>query len=197
MTPTLDRAGNLLGAFTLAVADRAADAVGDAAGQTGAAAAALSALYHFLDAPSVDRLRTVLGLTPSGAVRLVDRLAAAGYVERGPGPDARTVAIHLTAEGRRVAERVTAARAEVLEGALSVLEPAEREAFEALTARVLIGLMRGPGATRWMCRLCDMGACGRDEGRCPVATEAQARWGGRGPAAGSVLPGGGATPDGA
>ena len=86
MTPTLDRAGNLLGAFTLAVADRAADAVGDAAGQTGAAAAALSALYHFLDAPSVDRLRTVLGLTPSGAVRLVDRLAAAGYVERGPGP---------------------------------------------------------------------------------------------------------------
>ena len=39
---------------------------------------ALSALHHFLDAPSVDLLRQVLGLTSSGPVRLLDRLHAAG-----------------------------------------------------------------------------------------------------------------------
>jgi DNA-binding MarR family transcriptional regulator len=172
-----DHAGNLLGAFTLAVADRTTDAAGGAAGQSGAAAAALSALQQFLDAPSVDLLRRVLGLTPSGAVRLVDRLAQAGYVERGPGPDARSVSLHLTGEGREAAERIHAARAQVLDHALEALTPEERATYAELTGRMLIGLMREPGATRWMCRLCDLGACGRAEGRCPVANEARERWG--------------------
>jgi DNA-binding MarR family transcriptional regulator len=172
-----DHAGNLLGAFTLAVADRTTDAVGAAAGQSGAAAAALSALQQFLDAPSVDLLRRVLGLTPSGAVRLVDRLAQAGYVERGPGPDARTVSLRLTDEGRTAARHIHEARARVLDQALAALTPQERDTYAELTGRMLTGLMQEPGATRWMCRLCDLGACGRAEGRCPVANEAHARWG--------------------
>ncbi len=64
--PPLDHTGNLLGALSLSVADRTADAVGDAAGQSQTAAIALSALNDFLDAPSMDRLRSVLGLTPVG-----------------------------------------------------------------------------------------------------------------------------------
>jgi rubrerythrin len=64
----------------------------------------------------------------------------------------------------------------VLTGALEVLEPHEREQLDALLARVLPGLIRGPGATRWMCRLCDMTACGRDAGRCPVANAARERY---------------------
>ena len=171
-----DRAGNLLGALALSVADRTSDAVGDAAGQSQTAAIALSALHHFLDDPSIDLLRRVLGLTPSGTVRLVDRLEAAGYVERRPGRDGREVSLRLTAAGRRAAERVTAARGEVLEQALSSLSRSERQDFEELLARVLPGLIRGPGAVRWMCRLCDMEACGRDEGRCPVANAARERF---------------------
>jgi DNA-binding MarR family transcriptional regulator len=173
---SLDRAGNLLGALALSVSDRTSEAVGDAAGQSQTAAVALSALYHFLDAPSIDLLRRVLGLTPSGTVRLVDRLEEAGYVERRPGRDGREVSLRLTAAGRRAAERVSAARGDILGHALSVLEPDERNQLEALLARLLPGLMRGPGATRWMCRLCDMGACGRDEGRCPVANAARERY---------------------
>ena len=172
----LDRAGNLLGALSLSVADRTSDAVGEAAGQSETAAIALSALHHFLDDPSVDRLRRVLGLTPSGTVRLVDRLEGAGYVTRRPGRDGRSVSLRLTASGRRAAERVSAARGDVLDHALSVLEPGERKQFEELLSRVLPGLIRGPGAVRWMCRLCDMGACGRDEGRCPVANAARERF---------------------
>ena len=173
----LDRAGNLLGALSLAVSDRTADAIGDAAGQSETAAITLSALHHFLDDPSLDRVRRVLGLTASGAVRLVDRLQAAGYVTRRPGRDGRSVSVRLTASGRRAAQRVSAARGAVLDEALSVLDPAEREAYERLTARVLVGLIRGPGAERWMCRSCDMTACGHRGGGCPVANAARERFG--------------------
>jgi DNA-binding MarR family transcriptional regulator len=172
----LDRTGNLLGALSLSVANRTADAVGDAAGQSETAAIALSALHQFLDDPPVDLLRRVLGLTPSGTVRLVDRLQDAGYVERRPGNDARSVSLRLTASGRRAAKRVSDARAEVLQDALSVLDPGEREAFDEMLSRVLVGLIRGPGAVRWMCRLCNMKACGREAGRCPVANAARERY---------------------
>jgi DNA-binding MarR family transcriptional regulator len=171
----LDRAGNLLGALSLAVADRTSDALGDAAGHE-TAAAALTALHEFLEDPSVDLLRRVLGLTPSGTVRLVDRLEAAGHVKRQPGSDARSVAVHLTPSGRRAAERIAAARAQVLQDALAGLGADERRALEALAGRMLVGMMRGPGAVRWMCRLCDMTACGRREGRCPVANAARERY---------------------
>jgi DNA-binding MarR family transcriptional regulator len=174
----LDRAGNLLGALSLSVADRTAEAVGDAAGQSETASIALSALHQFLGEPSLDRLRRVLGLTPSGAVRLVDRLEEAGYVTRRPSAeDARSVSVHLTARGRRAAQRVARARGEVLNAALTSLSDEERAQFEDLLARVIPSMMRGPGATRWMCRLCDMEACGRDAGRCPAANAARERWG--------------------
>jgi DNA-binding MarR family transcriptional regulator len=172
----LDRTGNLLGALSLAVTDRTSAATGDTLGQSESAAVALSAMHHFLEDPSVDLLRQVLGLTPSGTVRLVDRLADAGYITRRPGRDRRSVSLRLTPSGRRAAERVSAARAQVLQGALSALEPDEREALDEIISRVLTGLIRGPGATRWMCRLCDTTACGREAERCPVANAARERY---------------------
>jgi DNA-binding MarR family transcriptional regulator len=177
--PALARTGNLLGALSLAVADRTTAAAGDAAGQSESAAVALSALHHFLEDPSVDLLGQVLGLTPSGTVRLLDRLQEAGYVTRRPGRDARSVSVRLTASGRRAAERVSEARAEVLEDALSDLAPGERRTLDELVSRVLVGLIREPGATRWTCRLCDTTACGRNDGRCPVANAARERFGTR------------------
>jgi DNA-binding MarR family transcriptional regulator len=172
----LDRAGNLFGALSLVIADRTGDAVADAAGRSESAAAALSALLHILDRPSVDLLRRVLGLTSSGTVRLLDRLQEAGHVERGRGTDGRSTVVTLTAAGRQAARQVTAARAEVLQAALATLTPAERETMERLTAKVLIGMIRGPGATRWTCRLCDTGACGRYVGQCPVGNAALERY---------------------
>jgi DNA-binding MarR family transcriptional regulator len=144
----LARDANVLGALSLVVADRTSDAIAAAAGQSATAAAALSALHHFLDRPTIDRLRQVLGLTPSGTVRLVDRLVEAGYVTRGPGGDGRSRSVTLTAEGATL---------------------------EALLGRVLAAFVRGPGATRWICRLCDTGACGRAEGLCPAARASAAR----------------------
>src|SRR3954470_22338993 len=144
--------------------------IGAAATQAPSGAAALSALRHFLPAdPTVDLVRQVLGLTHSGTVRLIDRLEAAGQVRRGPGPDGRSTAVHLTPAGRRAADRVTAARGSVLRDALAVLDPAERGQLEDLAGRVLVSMRRGAGAPRWTCRLCDTTACGRLDGRCPVA----------------------------
>jgi DNA-binding MarR family transcriptional regulator len=175
--PHLDRASNVFGALALIVTDQATDAVAAAAGRSDTAAAALSALLHFLDRPSIDRLRQVLGLTSSGTVRLVDRLAESGYVRRDPGADRRSTAIVLTEQGRRAAGQVSAARAEVLQRSLAVLSPDERATFERLTGKVLVGMMRGPGATRWMCRLCDIGTCRGAEGGCPVGNAAIERYG--------------------
>lgn len=173
----LDQTANLLGALSLVIADRMADAMAEAGGRPESAAAALSALLHFLDRPTVDLLRQVLGLTSSGTVRLVDRLAESGYVQRGPGDDGRSTSVSLTAAGRAAAETVAAARAGLLLGALDDLSPTERETLRQLMSKLLAGLIRGPGAVRWMCRLCDTGVCRGAEGGCPVGNAVRARHG--------------------
>lgn len=170
---SLDRAANLVGALSLVIADQAADAVAAAAGRSDSAGAALSALLHFLDRPSVDLLRQVLGLTSSGTVRLLDRLEESGYVRREPGADGRTTAVVLTEAGRHAAAAVSRARAQVLQGSLAVLSPVERTEFERLCGKVLVEMVRGPGATRWICRLCDIGACRGAAGGCPVGNAAR------------------------
>jgi DNA-binding MarR family transcriptional regulator len=174
--PGIDRAANLLGALSLVVADQATDAVAAAAGRSESAAAALSALLYFLDRPTVDLLRQVLGLTSSGTVRLVDRLEESGYAERAPGDDGRSTAVVLTAEGEEAARRVAEARAGVLRGAMSVLSAPERAEFEGLIGKMLVGMMRGPGATRWICRLCAIDVCRGAPGGCPVGNAGQARY---------------------
>lgn len=173
---SLDRAANVVGALSQVIADQSSDAVARAAGRSQSAAAALSALLHFLDSPSVDQLRQVLGLTSSGTVRLLDRLAESGYITRGPGADGRSASVSLTQQGRLAARRVSDARAEVLERALGTLSAAERDAFEQLAGKVLVGMMREPGAVRWMCRLCDIGICRGAEGGCPVGNAARERY---------------------
>lgn len=167
----LDHVANLLGALALAVTDRMFDAT-EEVGESGTTAVAISALYQFLDRPTVDLLRRILGLTSSGAVRLVDRLESAGWAERGEAADGRATAVRLTAAGRKIGKRLSAARTNTLKQALSTLSMAEIRALEHLVSLVLVGLMRGPGAVRWICRFCDMEACGWAAGHCPVHTAA-------------------------
>ena len=70
------------------------------------------------------------------------------------------------------------ARAAVLDRSLAVLSEDERATFESLAGKVLVGMMRGPGATRWICRLCDIGVCRGAEGGCPVGNAARERYSG-------------------
>ena len=153
-----------------------ADGTEQAGGPSGSGAAALSALLHFLHQPTIDVLRQVLGLTPSGTVRLVDRLEESGYIRRGPGADGRSVTVSMTDGGHAAAERVTASRAAVLASALAVLSEQERESARRLFGKILVGLIREPGATRWGCRLCDTGTCRSAPGGCPVGNAARERF---------------------
>ena len=177
---------NLMGALSLALTDRIADAVDVAAELSDAAPAALVALHETRPGRSIDELRQLVGLTHSGAVRLVDRLEAADYVRRRPGRDARTHAIVLTRRGTAAANRIRAARREAVSTALEDLDDTQRRQLEELAGAVLSKLtvqrlaLRASGhmpAGGAMCRLCDFVACGRPVGRCPVARTASERIG--------------------
>lgn len=163
---------NLLGAWSLAVAERLERATQEAAAQGGSAPAALNSLEIYLDRSSIDTVRRPLGLTHSAAVRLVDRLAAAGLVKREPGADARSLAVSLTDAGRRAARDVRAGREQALTGLLAPLSADEREQLTRLHEKLLEGITAGRADAGHICRLCDAEACGHHEGRCPVTRAA-------------------------
>jgi DNA-binding MarR family transcriptional regulator len=171
-------AANVLGALALAVTDRIDAAVAAAAGQSVSAAAALSAILHFTEPPNLDRLGQILGLTHSGAVRLVDRLTDAGLVVRTPGRDGRSRVLALTEAGHATAERVTAARASVHDDLLDDVSPGEQTTLHDLAGRLMAAHVRTKERGAWTCRMCDLDACGRPAGLCPAANAAAARFGG-------------------
>lgn len=153
---------NAFGALALEVADR----VQKAGNPHGASvSAALAALHGLAGGRSIDVLAKVVGLSHSGAVRLVDRLAQAGLAERRVGGDGREVALQLTPEGRRAARRVLARREAAIEQVLAPLTGQERAILTALHERLLGQLTLSQQERRRVCRLCDTDACDRD---CPA-----------------------------
>jgi DNA-binding MarR family transcriptional regulator len=172
---------NVLGALSVALADRIREATEAASGFTGAAPAALVALEQFAGGRATEDLARATGLTHSGAVRLVDRLVDAGLVERRPGRDGRSLSIVLTPAGRRLSRRVTDARAAAIETALGDVGAADRRALLALTdtivatvtAQRLAARAGGAEPAGWLCRLCDFADCGRPQGECPAANAAR------------------------
>lgn len=177
MSHTSAREANLLGTLSLALTDRVEAAVEACSPQGPSAPAALAALEGYLGGEPIDALRRVLGLTHSGAVRLVDRLAADGLAQRRRGADGRSVAVTLTPAGRRAAVAIREARERTLAEALSALSARERRALTELHEKLLAGLTSDRASARRLCRLCDAGACGHARGTCPVTTAANARAG--------------------
>lgn len=172
-------AANVLGALSLVVADRMNTAVEAIATIGSSAPAALAAMHEFLDGGSVTQLSSVLGLTHSGTVRLVDRLATEGLVERVGAQDGRAVSVVLTRHGRSTAERILHTREQSLASALSALSPNEIDNLATALDTMLTTVTLARAEERstrpnhrpqpWLCRLCDFAACGRSEGNCPVA----------------------------
>jgi MarR family transcriptional regulator, negative regulator of the multidrug operon emrRAB len=167
------REANLLGALGLAVADRLAEAADPRA--AGSAAEALVTLHGTGGGLSIDALARVVGLSHSGAVRLVDRLQAAGLVERRAGADQRSTSLRLTVTGRRAARRALARREAAVQGLLAPLSAADRESVARLSELVLAAAARTAGERERVCRLCDREACGRRRGDCPVQARSDER----------------------
>ena len=170
--PRLD---NLLASLSLNLATDGQQALERASGVAGSATAALLALEQFLSGAHVGRLAEVLGLTHSGAVRLVTQLERDGLAERHEGVDRRRVEVRLTRKGVRRARMARRARDEVIASATSGLTVADRETLEALldklvSARVASRIQRRQASRSgaWWCRTCDFAACGRPQGNCPA-----------------------------
>jgi DNA-binding MarR family transcriptional regulator len=83
---------------------------------------------------------TAIGLPASRIVGLVDRLEAQGWVERrSSATDRRTHALHVTAAGRKVLDRVGAVSREHEAELTAGLDPAERTVLMGLLDRVARG----------------------------------------------------------
>ena len=130
---------------------------------------------------SVQALSQLIGLTHSGAVRLVNRLVSAGFVARAAGPDGRTITVRLTRRGRSTALRIRAARESAIAASLSGLTEHQREQLtticEVLVANITSSRLATRAAGRHpsggaLCRMCDPLACGRPSGDCPAARAA-------------------------
>lgn len=114
---------------------------------------------HAHDGASIGQIAALLQITHSGAVRLVDRLQAAGTVLRTEAIDRRSVALALTEEGRVRAERTLAARRLDVEQRLACLSPADIKNLSILLRRVLDGAARDRLHAWQLCRACDHSLC--------------------------------------
>jgi DNA-binding MarR family transcriptional regulator len=159
------RLENLLGAYSLTVTDRVLDDPAD--GLSASDQASLVTLLAHPDRP-VSWLGGVLGLTSSGATRLVDRLVRAGWVTRNESGDSRERLLRLTASGKRRARRALRDRDDVLASSVAGLTDVERADLEKLMERLVTGLAttRLPGLHT--CRLCDRDACATGDHTCPL-----------------------------
>ncbi len=158
------RLENLLGVLALAVTDAATAAPGPTLHPS---ARAVLVSVHAHPGRPVAWLRDLLGLTTSGATRLVDQLQAQGLVERQPGPDARTKSLVLTAAGTALAADLLDARDRAIASVLEPLGSDDRAALERIAAQLVGGLTDDRLMGERACRMCDRGAC-RAGAPCPL-----------------------------
>jgi MarR family transcriptional regulator, negative regulator of the multidrug operon emrRAB len=158
------RTANLVGAWSLVVADAVTRTTERETGLGGAVPAALVTIGAYRD-QSIEELRAALGLSQPGTVRLVDRLVAEGWVRRSPGRRPRTVALALTPAGRRMTRRVVAARERAVAELLAPLEAADAAALAGMLERLLHARGHAGRDPERVCRLCERAVCER----CPAA----------------------------
>jgi DNA-binding MarR family transcriptional regulator len=160
---------NRLGAIALTLSDGIREATEAATGMAGGPPAALVSLREWADGRSVDVLAEAMRVSHSRAVRVVDRLEAAGLARREPDPsDGRRALVVLEPAGRELAQRALDARSRVLRSAIAELDVTDVRHLERLLGALLDATTVDVRAARGTCRLCDAHACGHYDGACPV-----------------------------
>jgi DNA-binding MarR family transcriptional regulator len=154
--------GNVVVAFAITVEERMRQAMVE----LGLDARELSALTLIAaeDGCPIDWLCARVGLTHSGTVRLVDRLAARGLLRRAAS-SGRRVPLHLTDEGSAALDRWAGARDRVAADLLAGVPEEPRRQLVAAMAQALVAQPRRRPEADATCRTCTWPACGRD---CPV-----------------------------
>jgi DNA-binding MarR family transcriptional regulator len=159
--------------MALTLSDDIREATEMATGMAGGLPAALVSLHEWADGRSVEVLAEAMRVSHSRAVRVVDRLEAAGLARRESDPsDGRRVRVWLEPAGGELAELALEARARVLLLAVARLDAADMRDLDRLVGAVLDTAIVDVRAAMAVCRLCDAHACGHDEGVCPVTRAA-------------------------
>lgn len=81
-------------------------------------------------------LGRALGVNRASTVKAVDEMETLGAIERRPGRDRRTNALHLTPAGEALRARIEQETAVHDQQAFEVLTPAERDQFSRLLAKL-------------------------------------------------------------
>jgi DNA-binding MarR family transcriptional regulator len=121
-------------------------------------------LVHTHEGCSVEWLRARVGLTQSGTVRLVDRLAARNLVQRGPSTG-RGVPLRVTAAAVVLLERWGQVRDGIVDGLLEGVPAGIRQSIVDGMAAALLAHGRRRIEADVSCRRCSWVECGDD---CPV-----------------------------
>lgn len=165
------RTANLLGALSLAVAERLEAASRVHPGRNDSSAAALCLIATYEGCSNVELARA-LKLSHTATVRLVDRLEAAGLVEVRAGADPRANAFFLTESGEARATELLKARCVALEDMTAALSAEQAAQLDAIAETLLTALTTSLQEAAHICRLCDAITCPEDA--CPVHTRAMA-----------------------
>lgn len=159
---------NWLGAVASSVDAEVMRAVGE---YDSTAMGALLTCLHFNDV-AVGDLGPVLGLTGSGAVRLVDRLERDGLLRRS-AKEGRVVKVCLTPAGRRQARKLQRQRLAAIGHLLSSLSPDEQRDLAVILEKVLCGAGLDRRSARTICRFCDHRRCDGED--CPIGRSLRER----------------------
>lgn len=154
----VERTANLLGVVGLAVADRIERTARDVLSHVGETPAALVVIGYGLG-PSNDQLRSILGLSHPGTVRLVDRLVADRLAERRKAHDKRAIALYLTAKGETLREQLLKGRLAAIAALLEPLTETEQKSLAALLHKMLSSIETTDLERCNLCRLCDDRVC--------------------------------------
>ena len=172
--PVVDqRSVNLLGTLALAISTRVIEAAREVTGRPTADTVALVGLAEVFPGASQDTLARALGLSQSGATRLVDRLVRDRLVTREPGPDGRTVSLRTTEQGFAAARATTRARRALLQELLTTLDEVEAARLTVLLEKLLGSLVHERLDAFRICRMCDVEVC-HNRDCCPVTDAARA-----------------------
>ncbi|OED46179.1 MarR family transcriptional regulator [Endozoicomonas sp. (ex Bugula neritina AB1)] len=157
---------NLLGAFATTVSMQIEQEIMHLGGHSLTHESALVAIRNHPN-NTISILSKVLGITHSGAVRLVNTLVEEGLVERRrSNKDARAAILCVTEEGTIRVDKVLAAREKVTAQVLGHLDKQQQASIISVLETSLSALTGGQESARRICRLCDESVC-RSKG-CPV-----------------------------
>jgi MarR family transcriptional repressor of emrRAB len=157
---------NILGALSLLIQDRVERAWQSTLDLSPMAAAALVQIDNE-PGSSIEQVASRIGLTHSATVRVIDKLAERGLVEKDRArKDARAQSLKLGKAGKRVTQQLHAARNQVTDDLLAGLDPAQRKALEGAISAILYRSVEPGREADVTCRVCDDRRCSPDI--CPI-----------------------------